>query len=163
MKLWQNIFVKRLILLALLYSIDTSAAFIISAKDSCGYSDNTYRWKIGSDVSYPDIRVRSGPDVSYPDFRIKLTRNINDADLIFVDHDELSYANKQLVEMSVCNKSSYPDRRLRIGPDVSYPDIRVRVGPNVSYADYKMYYSSYNFSPAEAAGLFPAIWEFNKK
>lgn len=150
----------RFLLVFILFIGSVNAEFFISAKNSCGY--DSYNYKIGPNVSYADLRIRAGPNVSYADIRIKLVSNPRLADLIFVDENLLNYSVRNSVDMKVCKRSSYANKRIRVGPNVSYSDIRVRVGPNVSYADYKLYFNSSLFTVNEAAGLFPAIWKFNE-
>ena len=156
---------KKLFLLALVFIVTPTGAradFFISAASSCSGS-NTYSYQIGSSVSYPDLRVSVGESVSYPDIRIRTVTDPTRADLIFVDDSALDYSSRSQVDMRVCKRTSYADKRIQVGNSVSYPDIRVRVGNSVSYPDYRLYYDSEKFSLEEAAGLFPAIWEFNKE
>ena len=151
-----------LISLSVLTISSAKADFFISAASSCSAS-NTYSYQIGSSVSYPDLRVRVGESISYPDIRITLVTDPQRADLVFVDDSELDYKSRNQVDMKVCKKSSYADKRIRIGSSVSYPDIRVRVGESVSYPDYRLYFDSEEFTLEEAAALFPAIWKFNEE
>tara|TARA_Y100001970_G_C13873004_1_gene669961 strand:+ start:177 stop:686 length:510 start_codon:yes stop_codon:yes gene_type:complete len=139
------------------------ATFFISAKENCGYGSNTYTYDIGPNVLWPDIKVQVGTNVLWPDIKIKLVDDPSEANLILIDEKHLNHSLKNAVDMNVCKKSLYAGKKIQVGPNVLWPDIKVQVGNNVLWPDYKLFYLSDSFSIEEAAGLFPAIWELNKK
>lgn len=154
----------RLIIVFILSIGSAQAEFFISAKSSCGYGSNTYSFQIGPNVAFPDIRIIAGPNVAFPDIRIKLVSNPKQANLLFVDDGLLNYSTRNYVDMSVCKTrlSSPGSKRIIVGSNVAFPDIRVLVGSNIAFDDYRLYFNSSLFSVNEAAGLFPAIWSFNR-
>ena len=139
----------------------THAAFFISGKDSCGFGE--YSYQIGPDVLFADLKVKAGPDVLFADITIQIVDSVQEADLVFVDNNLLNYQSKNAVDMTICKKSTFADKKIQIGPNVLFADISVKVGKSVMFPDYKLFFRSENYSINEAAGIFPAIWKLNKK
>lgn len=158
----------------LLNSINLNATFFISSKPSCSNGD--YSFNISSSSLFADINVFVGKEtflIRIPDVKISFTDDPDEADLVLIDDKFLNYNSKRLVDMSVCKGSNYlgNSKTIEITQSFNYnTDISVQIIDNSApiltpsgKADYKMFFKSDVFTEIEAAGLFPAIWELNKK
>ncbi len=96
-----------------------SNAQIISFKVESNTSRPDFRVRIGENVSYADIRIQVGPDVIYEDFTVGITLDRTNADFVITE-------------------SNLADYRVKAGPRVSYADLRILAGEYVSYPDLKI-------------------------
>jgi hypothetical protein len=124
-------------------------------KQSSCFASGASTYRIVSNASAPDYRIRIDSEAKKPDLKIQLVDRAERADFVLVD----DFSDG---EPATC-RSSTPVRTVALDSTADKPDVTVHLAADVKGADYRIYVHSARFSQQDAAALLAAMWKADQR
>ena len=134
------------LLLIVVMAVPAVAHGAFTPKDAACFASGTASYQFAAAAGAPDFRVRIGGE--YPDLRMRLVDRPEIADFVLVDDVSAGQSD-------AC-RAGAPIQTVKLDAETPSPDVTVRLSADPGEADYTLYVRSMRFSPQDAAALFAA-------
>ena len=140
-------------LLIVVMAVPAAAHSAFTSKDAACFASSGASYQIAPAAAAPDFRVRIGGE--YPDLRMRLVDRPEIADFVLVDDVSAGQSD-------AC-RAGTPIQTVKLDAATPSPDVTVRLSADLGEADYTLYVRSMRFSPQDAAALFAASWQDERR
>ena len=130
------------LLLIVVMAAPAAAHSAFTPKDAACFASDTASYQIAAAAGPPDFRVRIGGE--YPDLRMRLVDDVR-------------------AGQSEACRAGTPIQTMKLDAETPSPDVTVRLSADPGEADYTLYVRSMRFSPQDAAALFAASWQDERR
>jgi hypothetical protein len=144
---------QKSLLLIVVMAAPAAAHSAFTPKDAACFASGTASYQIAAAAGAPDFRVRIGGE--YPDLRMRLVDRPEIADFVLVD--DVSAAQSDACRAGTAIQT------VKLDAETPSPDVTVRLSADPGEADYTLYVRSMRFSPQDAAALFAASWQDERR